>query len=137
MPNIKAEINKHNRNTLEKAQQKHPDTQLFNCTNKKQCPLNGQCLTESIVYQANITANIPGCKKRVYLGVSEALFKVRYGNHKKSFIKQRQKRYRIIQGVLESKTTERNTHNKVESIKKIPPSTPTYNITSTIRDCQN
>ena len=40
MPNIKAQINKHNKSTLEKAQQKHPDTQLCNYTNKKQCPLN-------------------------------------------------------------------------------------------------
>ena len=74
MPNIKAEIHKHNINTLEKAQRKHPDTQLCNCTNKKQCPLNRQCLTESIVYQANITANIPGYKEKVYLGVSETTF---------------------------------------------------------------
>ena len=50
MLNIKAEIHKHNENTLEKAQQKHPDSQICNCTNKTQCPLNGQCLTESIVY---------------------------------------------------------------------------------------
>ena len=62
MPNIKVEINTHNKNTFEKAQQKHPDTQLCNCANKKQCPLNRQCLTESIVYQANITRNIPGYK---------------------------------------------------------------------------
>ena len=60
MPNIKAEIHKHNKNSLEKVQQKHPDTQLSNYKNKKQCPLNGQCVTGSIVYQANITANIPG-----------------------------------------------------------------------------
>ena len=64
MPNMKAKINKH-KNTLEKAQQKHPDTHLCYCTNKKQWSLNGQCLTESIVYQANITANIPGYKEKV------------------------------------------------------------------------
>ena len=91
MPNRKTKIHKHNKNTLEKAQQKHPDTQLCNCTNKKQCPLKGQCLTESIVYEANITTNIPGYKEKVYLGVSEATFKVRYGNHKKQFTKQRHK----------------------------------------------
>ena len=38
MPNIKAEIHKHNKDTLEKAQQKDPDTRLCKCTNKKQCP---------------------------------------------------------------------------------------------------
>ena len=91
MQNIKVEIRKHNKNILENAQQNHADTQLCNCSNKKQCPLNGQCLTESIVYQANITANIPGYKEKVYLGVSETTFKVRYGNHKQSFTKQHHK----------------------------------------------
>ena len=61
MRNVKVKINKHNKNTSEKIIQKHPDTQLCNCTNTKECTLNGQCLTESIIYQANITANIPGC----------------------------------------------------------------------------
>ena len=92
MPNIKPEIHKHNKNTLDKAQQKHPDTRLCNCPNKKQRPLNGQCLTESIVYQANIMENIPGYKEKVYLGVSEATFKVRYGNHEKLFRKQHHKK---------------------------------------------
>ena len=91
MPNIKSEILKHKKNTLQKSQQKHPETQPWNCTNKKQCPLNGQCLTDSIVYLANITANIPGYKEKVYLGVSETTFKVRYGKCKKSFTKQRHK----------------------------------------------
>ena len=87
-PNIKAEIHKYNKNTLEKAQQEHPDTQFCNCTNKKQCPLNGLCLTESIVYQANIMPNIPGYKEKVYLGLSKTTFKVCYSNHKKLFTKQ-------------------------------------------------
>ena len=92
MPNIKAEIHKHNKNTLEKAQQKHPDTQLCNCTNKKQCPLNGQCLTKSIFHQANITANPRGYKEKVYLGASEITFKVyNITNHKKLFTKQHHK----------------------------------------------
>ena len=46
MLNIAAEIHKHNKNTLEKAQQKNWHTQHCNCTNKKPCSLNGQCLTE-------------------------------------------------------------------------------------------
>ena len=53
--------------------------------------LNGQCLTESIVYRANFTAHIPGYKEKVYLGVSETTFKVRYSNHKKLFTKQHHK----------------------------------------------
>ena len=44
IPSIKAEIHKHNKSILEIAQQKHPDTQLCNCTNKMQRLLNKQCL---------------------------------------------------------------------------------------------
>ena len=85
MPNFKKEIQKHNKAVLEKAQQKHADTQLCNCTNKRQCHLNGQLLTESIVYQAKIIATIPGFKVKVYIGVFKATFKVRFGNDKDSY----------------------------------------------------
>ena len=93
MPNIKAKIHKHNRNILKKIKKKkkQPDTQLCNCTNKKQCPLNEHFLTESIVYQANVTVILPGYKEKVSLGVSETTFKVRYDNHEKLFTKQRYK----------------------------------------------
>ena len=91
MPNIKAEIQKHNKNILKNYKTKHPDTQLCNCTNKKQCSLNGHCLTESIIFQASITANIPGYKEKVYLAVSATTFKICYGNHRKPFTKQRYK----------------------------------------------
>ena len=94
MPNTKAEKSKHNKNLLEKVQKtsRYPVLQLCN---KNQRPLKGQCFIESIIYQANttmevsninnITANIPRYKEKVYLKVSEIIFKVRDGNHKKSF----------------------------------------------------
>ena len=65
MSNNKAEI-KHNKITLEKASRKHSDTQLYKCTREKQCLLHGQCLSGSIVYEANITAKIAGFKEKVY-----------------------------------------------------------------------
>ena len=86
MANIKAKIHKPNKNTLEKAQQKHIDTQLCNCTNKWQCPLNGQCLTESIVYQAS-RQTIMVIKKNFTLVYPKNRFKVCYGIHKKLFPK--------------------------------------------------
>ena len=66
MQNIKAEIY---------TQQKYLDTQLCDCTDKNQCPLNGQYLTESIVYQTNITANIPGYKEKFTLAYLKLHFK--------------------------------------------------------------
>ena len=75
MPNIKAEIQKHSKITLKKL---YKNIQIASCATVKQgvCPLKGQCLTESIVYQANITANIPGYKEEIYLGVSETAFNI-------------------------------------------------------------
>ena len=43
------------KNIPEKLQQKHPHTHLCNYTDKKQCPLNEQCLIAKVAYQANIT----------------------------------------------------------------------------------
>ena len=91
MPNIQVRIHKHNKSIVEKAQQKNPGTQLCKYTNKKQRLLDGQYLTESIVYQAKIKANIPGYKEKVYLGLSKTTFKIRYGNNKKLFPKQHHK----------------------------------------------
>ena len=60
------------------------------------------------------TANIPGCKEKVYLDVSETLFKIHYGNKslKNNVIK-------AIPNYPRSKTPERNTHSKVDSIKEL------------------
>ena len=82
MPNIKAKIHKHNKSTLEKSQQNIEIASSATVQIKKQCPLNVQCLTESIAYRANIPANLPGYKEKVYHGVSETTFEVRYSNHK-------------------------------------------------------
>ena len=41
IPNIEGESHRHKKNISEKAHQKHADTQLCNCANKRQCPLNG------------------------------------------------------------------------------------------------
>ena len=49
--------------------------------------LNGQCLAESIAYQANIRVTILGYKEKVDLGTLETTFKVSYANHKKLLTK--------------------------------------------------
>ena len=54
-----------------------------NCRSLKECPLNGKCLTESLVYQAEITATDVG-KTKIYIGMTSVTFKKRYANHKKS-----------------------------------------------------
>ncbi len=53
MSNVKISISSHNRRVLK--QQAEPSASC-NCRSLNECPLNGKCLTESIVYQAEITA---------------------------------------------------------------------------------
>ena len=52
----------------------------INC--KCNCPLNGECLTQCLVYKATSTTS---SNSFVYYGTSEGEFKSRYNNHKKSF----------------------------------------------------
>ena len=53
------------------------------CRVKSDCPLNGDCRKESIVYKCN-ACTIRQLKK-VYLGLTEEEFKTRYYKHSKSF----------------------------------------------------
>ena len=53
-----------------------------NCTSTPNCPLNGECLTQCLVYKATSTTS---SNSFVYYGTSEGEFKSRYNNHTKSF----------------------------------------------------
>ena len=81
MSNIETSISNHNRRLLE--QQIVPPSTGCNCRTINECPLNGKCLTESLVYQAEITATDAG-EAKTYIGMTGGSFKKRYANHKKS-----------------------------------------------------
>ena len=53
-----------------------------NCRVKADCPLEGKCLTKSVVYQAKVIAQ---SKIESYIGMTEGEFKTRYRNHISSF----------------------------------------------------
>ena len=52
------------------------------CSNIPQCPLQRKCLSNNILYQANITAIGENSETKVYYGICETTFKLRYANHK-------------------------------------------------------
>ena len=84
MPNMKAIIATHNKQKLES---NHPPQQQqmqeCNCRKKEDCPLDGKCKTNNIVYQATVQAE--GKQDETYIGISENTFKTRYYNHRSSF----------------------------------------------------
>ena len=83
--NLQTIIKKHNRKILETS--KTPSTENnCNCRKKNDCPLKNNCLTSSVVYNANVTIKSDTTGKN-YIGLLEGTFKQRYTQHKLSFRK--------------------------------------------------
>ena len=54
-----------------------------NCRRKTECPLNGNCLTQNVIYQATVTTT--DGKTDSYIGLTANSFKQRWTQHKSSF----------------------------------------------------
>ena len=80
--NIKNTMQSHNHKILEKQENVKQDQRKCNCRKKDKCPLKGNCLEETVVYQAKI---VNGDTTKVYTGSTEGQFKTRYNNHTHSF----------------------------------------------------
>ena len=81
--NLQTIIKKHNRKILETS--KKPSTENnCNCRKKNDCPLKNNCLTSSVVYNANVTTESDTIGKN-YIGLTEGTFKQGYTQHKLSF----------------------------------------------------
>ena len=84
MPNIKQNINSHNKIILDAFGAKDPPNapnipkKDCNCRTEANCPLGGNCLVESLVYQAKID-------NENYIGLTSGPFKQRFNGHKSSF----------------------------------------------------
>jgi hypothetical protein len=86
MPNMQQLISSHNRNLLDKAEQVNQQQQQSNCNCRKDkiCPMEGNCLSESIIYQATVTREDNNIEQN-YIGLTENKFKTRYNAHTCSF----------------------------------------------------
>ena len=88
MPNIGQILKGHNKVVLADRTNKHvEDERMYNCRNKKDCPLKGKCLSKSVVYMA--TVNPEKGEKFNYKGLTDDEFKNRYNDHHKRFRKPR------------------------------------------------
>ena len=83
-PNIKTIIQTHNANTLQqhnKQTSPRGNNTTCNCRNISKCPLDNNCISGPIVYQATINNEQ---KEAIYIGSTQN-FKERHANHKASF----------------------------------------------------
>ena len=73
MPNLKQNIN-----GLNKSMKIVPPT-FCNCRVKTECPISGNCIKESVVYQATVSTE-DHHPPQTYVGLTENYFKTRYSN---------------------------------------------------------
>ena len=78
--NISSIIASHNKSVL------RPKAKEYgcNCRNKESCPLQIQCLTPTVIFEATVVNNSRD-EKRVYFAASDTSFKERYRNHIRDF----------------------------------------------------
>ena len=75
MPNMNALISQHNKSILN---QQSPIDYGCNCRVKCDCPLDGKCKTDNVIYQATVTTND---NEIDYIGSTSTTFKARYNDH--------------------------------------------------------
>ena len=80
MPSMGAIIQAHNAKLLAP---RDTDERTCSCRRPTECPVDGKCLTSSVIYKATITADRQPTK--TYFGLAEGTFKGRYTNHMASF----------------------------------------------------
>jgi len=96
MNNTKQTIDNHNKRILQSTNDNDltSDTinnnKTCNCRQPNNCPLNGNCLQSSVIYQATVTRKDNNTTE-TYIGLTENEFKTRYRNHTNSFRHQRHK----------------------------------------------
>ena len=83
-PNLSSIISSHNSKVISKEQGPKLDVKGCNCTTKANCPLQGKCLTENVVYQATVNQTQDKIVN-TYVGLTSTSFKERWRNHKTSF----------------------------------------------------
>jgi hypothetical protein len=90
--NLQSILSQHNSKVIREYKDKNTNAQQpCNCRNKKECPMDGHCCEESLVYRADVTASGVVSESFFYLGATGDTFKKRFGNHKKSFSHERYK----------------------------------------------
>ena len=84
MPNVSQIIANHNKSVIKKNRPEETSDKTCNCRRDKVCPLDGKCLTSSIIYQATVVRQDNG-KDETYIGLTDNSFKTRFNGHTCSF----------------------------------------------------
>ena len=122
MPNIAAVISAHNKAITMKKEA----LELGGCNcSQGECPLNGQCLSSNVFYEATLSADIQNYGEKVYKGVTATTWKERYRNHLKSFNNEKyEKDTELSKEVWRIKRKSKEYRIKWRLIKQLPAYNP-------------
>ena len=84
--NIERIIKKHNNKVLNPKPVQNKMLEC-NCRKKEQCPLQGNCQVDKVIYKATIMPENKPEDKKHYIGLASTEFKARLANHKQTFDK--------------------------------------------------
>ena len=118
MDNLRTIINKKNKSLLQKhSKPEEPEDKTCNCrSGVDSCPLEGNCLTKSLVYKATLKTD---GETYSYIGLTAETFKKRYSNHLCSF---RNEKYRdsttLSQKIWELKESARQYELSWEVVRR-------------------
>ena len=82
-PNVSKTISSHNSKVIKNLKNSNPRT--CSCSKNAVCPLGGFCLTDNLIYQTTVIPTQAQAQAQTYIGLTSTTFKLRLGNHKKSF----------------------------------------------------
>ena len=98
MPNMKQTLCMHN-TKLNNVNQENEDPPGCNCRRGLVCPLNGQCLTKGVVYEATVERE-DDRRKETYTGLTARTFKKRHYGHTSSFRHEKNKGESTLSGYI-------------------------------------
>ena len=85
MPNIGAVISAHNKKILEDRKTLERGPCNCNRENRENCPLDGECMTSNVMYEAKLSSTEEGYREKDYVGITQPPWKGRLGNHNRDF----------------------------------------------------
>ena len=96
MNNVSQIKKQHNKNISNK---KVKQTNPCDCRNKNECPLNGNCKVQNVIYKCTVSAT-QTFKQRVYLGIAEGNWKQQLYINRQSFKGKKHKNDRTLSSYL-------------------------------------
>ena len=109
MPSFQSNVKSHNNKIVGK---KSSDVKRCNCRDKEKCPLQGNCLIDSVIYRGNITTSNKNDENN-YIGLTENQFKGRERHHHHTFQNEEQKSSTQLSNYIWHLKKERNNIAKV------------------------